>query len=81
MNMGKRKISAKDVAQYSGVSTATVSMILNGKSSKFSERTCQKVIDACNELGYVHGTSFRPNSNDDKVLIAIVPTLSNLYFV
>lgn len=81
MNMGKRKVSAKDVAQYSGVSAATVSMILNGKSSKFSERTCQKVIDACNELGYVHGTSFRPNSNDDKVLIAIVPTLSNLYFV
>lgn len=74
-------MSAKDVARYSGVSTATVSMILNGKSGKFSEKTCRKVIDACNELGYVHSISFRPNSSDDKVLIAIVPTLSNLYFV
>ena len=79
--MEKGRVSAKDVARYSGVSTATVSMILNGKSSKFSEKTCRKVIDACNELGYVHSISFRTNSSDDKVLIAVVPTLSNLYFV
>lgn len=79
--MKKEKISAKDVAKYSGVSPATVSMILNGKSSKFSEDTCRKVINACNELGYVHSISFRTNSSADKVLIAVVPTFSNLYFV
>ena len=79
--MEKRKVSAKDVAKYSGVSTATVSMILNGKSNRFSEKTCRKVIDACNALGYIHSTSFRVNSNHDKILIAIIPTLSNLYFV
>lgn len=79
--MENGKVSAKDVARYSGVSAATVSMILNGKSGKFSEKTCRKVIDACNELGYVHSISFRANANDDKVLIAVVPTLSNLYFV
>ena len=78
--MKKGKVSAKEVAQYSGVSTATVSMILNGKSSKFSEKTCRKVIDACNELGYVHSV-FRTDSDDAKILVAIVPTLSNLYFV
>lgn len=78
----KIKVTAKDVAKRAGVSAATVSMILNGKSSsKFPEKTCRRVIDACNELGYVRNSVFKTAALDDKVLVAITPTLSNLYYV
>ncbi|MDD4509955.1 MAG: LacI family DNA-binding transcriptional regulator [Oscillospiraceae bacterium] len=78
----KVRVTAKDVAKRAGVSAATVSMILNGKSSsKFPERTCRRVIDACNELGYVRNGAFKSAALDDKVLVAITPTLSNLYYV
>ena len=78
----KARVTAKDVAKHAGVSTATVSMILNGKSSsKFPEKTCRRVIDACNELGYVRNGAVKAAALDDKVLVAIAPTLSNLYYV
>ena len=58
--MKKTKVTAKDVAKRAGVSPATVSMILSGKgSSKFPEKTCRRVIDACNELGYVRNGLLR----------------------
>lgn len=80
--MKKSKVTAKDVAQRAGVSPATVSMILSGKgSSKFPEKTCRRVIEACNELGYVRSASGRGGVPDEKVLLAITPTLSNLYYV
>lgn len=76
------KVTAKDVAKRAGVSAATVSMILNGKGdSKFPEKTCRRVIDACNELGYVRTGISKAAPLDDKVLVAIAPTLSNLYYV
>ena len=39
------------------------------------------MIDACNELGYVRNGLLRSSVPDDKVLVAITPTLSNLYYV
>lgn len=78
----KTKVTAKDVAERAGVSPTTVSMILNGKGNgKFPEKTCRRVIDACNELGYVRGGVSRFVSPDDKVLLAIIPSISNLYYV
>ena len=80
--MKKAKVTARDVAEKAGVSPATVSMILSGKgNSKFPEKTCRRVIDACNELGYIRSGVFKSASPDDKVLLAIMPTLSNLYYV
>jgi LacI family transcriptional regulator len=77
-----KKVTARDVAKHAGVSAATVSMILNGKNdSKFPEKTCRRVIDACNELGYARTGIVRTKALDDKVLVAIAPTLSNLYYV
>lgn len=82
VNTIKGKITAKDVAARAGVSAATVSMILNGKGgSKFPEKTCRKVIDACNELGYTRHGMIRTAPIDERVLVAIAPTYSNLYYV
>lgn len=80
--MKKPRVTAKDVAKRAGVSAATVSMILNGKEgSKFPERTCRRVIDACNELGYMRSSASKATALENKVLVAITPTLSNLYYV
>lgn len=80
--MRKPKVTVKDVAERAGVSTATVSLILSGKGAgKFPERTCSRVIDACDALGYLRKPSARPAELDDKTLVAIMPTMSNLYYV
>ena len=65
--MKKTKVTIKDVAALAGVSPATVSMVLNG-SNKFPEQTCRKVIDACNQLGYVRGELLRAESTEEPVL-------------
>lgn len=77
----KGRVTAKDVAQRAGVSATTVSMILNSYGeSKFPEETCRRVLDACEELGYVRKSAFRPVAEDQKLLVAIVPSMSNLYY-
>ncbi len=80
--MENKKVTAKDVAKLAGVSTTTVSMILNGQGeAKFSNETCQLVLDTCKKLGYKRAGSFRNINIDDKVLAAIVPTFTNPYYV
>ena len=77
-----KKITAKDVAELAGVSTATVSIVLNGKGNgRFPEQTCQKILDACKKLGYKKGGIFKASEVNDKVLIAIVPSYTNYYYV
>ena len=49
--MGK-KATIKDVARFSGVSIATVSLILNGNAHKFTPATVAKVMEAKKELKY-----------------------------
>ena len=75
------KVTAKDVAKRAGVSETTVSMILNGKSGlKFPERTCRRVMDACNELGYMRNVT-RINTSGEKTIVAIAPSFSNWYYI
>lgn len=77
-----KKVTAKDVAKLAGVSTATVSMILNGQGEgKFPQKTCQKVLDACRELGYKKGGHFLKANIAEKVVIAIIPSYTNSYYV
>lgn len=76
----EKRVTAKDVAQLAGVSPATVSMILSGRGeAKFPEKTRRRVVEACNTLGYIRTGNTR--YMDDKVLMAITPSFSNLYYV
>ncbi|MED4784896.1 LacI family DNA-binding transcriptional regulator [Brevibacillus choshinensis] len=47
----KQKITIRDVAKYAGVSSATVSYVVNG-INKVSEETREKVFEAIKELDY-----------------------------
>ena len=46
------KMTIRDIAEAAGVSTTTVSQILNNKGSRFSEKTREKVMAIVEEFNY-----------------------------
>lgn len=48
----RRRVSSRDVARYAGVSQSTVSLVLNNRDARISERTRARVLEAVRELGY-----------------------------
>ena len=48
-----RRVTIKDIAEEMGVSTATVSNVIHGKTKKISDRTVAKVQEKLQESGYI----------------------------
>ena len=78
--MTKRSgITAKEVAALAGVSQSTVSMILNNyENVSFTEETRQKVLAACNTLGYKGGTG--SGTQNEKIILVVLPSCDNLSY-
>lgn len=77
-----KRVTVRDIAQMANVSPTTVSLILNGKgNAKFSEETCARVLAISREMGYTHTRSMQNTGDDNRVLVAIAPTLANMYYV
>jgi DNA-binding LacI/PurR family transcriptional regulator len=76
--MKTKKVTLTDIAAKTGVSTASVSMILaNKKISRFSEETLKNVRSVAKELGYVS----KSNKISRKKLVLIVcPSMFNPYY-
>lgn len=73
-------VSIKDVAKKAGVSTATVSYVING-STLIKEETAELVRAAIEELDYVPNSIARSLRKKDSRLIAyIIPDISNPFF-
>ena len=53
------KITITDIANPAGVTKATVSYYLNGKTSKMSEKTAQKIKNAIEKTGYTPSIAAR----------------------
>lgn len=75
------KVTIKDIAQKSGVSVTTVSLILNNKRVRTSKATKAKVLQVARELHYV------PNSlavglitKRTNTIGLILPDISNIFF-
>ena len=66
-----RRATLRDVAEKAGVTTATVSYILNDKKH-FPDETRQRVMDAITELGYIPNLSARTLTQRSSKLIGIV---------
>jgi LacI family transcriptional regulator len=74
------KISMKDVAQKAGVSTATVSHVIN-KTRFVRVETKKKVLDAMKELNYYLNSAARSlRSRKSNVVGLLVPDISNFFF-
>lgn len=74
------KISMKDVAQKAGVSTATVSHVIN-KTRFVRVETKKKVLDAMKNLNYYLNSAARSlRSRKSNVIGLLVPDISNFFF-
>ncbi|MBK8903888.1 MAG: LacI family DNA-binding transcriptional regulator [Anaerolineaceae bacterium] len=60
---GRSRVTIEDVARHAGVSTATVSRVLN-KTNNVTPTTAKRVQQAVDELGYVLHTAARVLSNN-----------------
>ncbi|PHZ86572.1 LacI family DNA-binding transcriptional regulator [Paremcibacter congregatus] len=75
----KKNVTVFDVAAYAGVSKSTVSLVLTG-SSKVSEKSKAKVLEAMDKLGYVYNRDAASLRGKRRSLVAIVINdLSNPY--
>lgn len=78
--MEKKKISMVEIAEISGVSTATVSRILN-KNGRYSPETEKKVMDIINKYDYkvnLNAKSLRTSRTQS--IGIIVPDITNEFF-
>lgn len=67
-----KKATIKDVAREVGVSTATVSYVLNGKSDKVSPETIERINQAIERLNYIPDYSARSLVKNQSRLIGVV---------
>ncbi|MDI9604272.1 MAG: LacI family DNA-binding transcriptional regulator, partial [Bacteroidota bacterium] len=78
-----KRVSLKDIAKELGVSTATVSLVLNGKNEKgrVSKKMTQKILDKAAELNYVPNTLAKGlKMGKSRTIGLIVADVSNLFF-
>ncbi|WP_409500887.1 LacI family DNA-binding transcriptional regulator [Mannheimia glucosida] len=81
--MTKKRLTLSDIAELSGVSKTTVSMILNGRGNDFriKSETCQKVKEIAKKHGYranVYAKSLQAQRTN--VVGLVIPDLTNYGF-
>ena len=78
-----KRVSLKDIAIELGVSTATVSLVLNGKNiaGRVSSEVSQKILDKAAELNYIPNTLAKGlKMGKSRTIGLIVADVSNLFF-
>ena len=77
-----RRVTAAMVAEHAGVSTATVSLVANGKSAgRVSAANEQRVRESIRELGYFVDSIGRSLAKGVSSLVVLVaPDISNPFF-
>lgn len=76
------KITIKEIARRAGVSTATVSRVINGQEG-YNEETKQKVLDIIGETGYLGNASALKEYNKpkmDQLVAVLVPDLETNFY-
>ena len=63
-------ITLKDIAEKAGVSSMTVSRVMNGKTGTVSQQTSERIKKIAQEMGYVPNSSARALASRSSRLIA-----------
>ena len=72
--------SIRDVAKETGLSTATVSRVMNG-ATNVSPKTRERVLNACKKLDYLPNPAARAlSTNRSRTIAAIIPTIEHSVF-
>ncbi len=75
------KITIKDIARMAGVSTATVSMVLNNKDEHISALTKEKILSIAKEYSYIPNTMARSLvTKRTKTIGLVIPDIANPFF-
>jgi len=78
-----KKVSLKTIATEIGVSSATVSLVLNGKNQngRVSKETSQRILDKAAELNYIPNTLAKGlKVGKSRTIGLIIADISNLFF-
>jgi len=75
------KVTIKDLARMAGVSTATVSMVLNNKANHISEKTKEKIWDLAKTHNYVPNILARSLvTKKTRTIGLVIPDITNPFF-
>lgn len=82
MRKGKSRVSIKDIADALGVSTTTVSFVINGKAkNKISEKVIDKVEKYINKVGYKPNSSAQSlRTGKSKTILYMAEDISDPFF-
>lgn len=72
-------VTIKQIAERAGVSTATVSNVIHGKTKKVSPETVERVQHLIDEMGYVQRMGLRVLRNDSSQLVAVIINSHHAY--
>lgn len=76
-----KKVTMMDIANMTGVSKATVSMVINKKDASISEETRSRILNAAKEMGYIPNSIARSLSTNRSGTIGIIlPDITNPFF-
>lgn len=74
-------VTMKAIAEAAGVSSATVSKVLNGADQHISEATRQRILKCIQDMGYVPNNAARSlKTNQTRTIGFILPDITNPFF-
>lgn len=71
------KPTLKDIADKAGVSMMTVSNVINGKSSRVSAQTAEKINSIIRESGYVPNLTARSLTKKSSAIVGVIISVDN----
>ncbi|QEK10987.1 LacI family transcriptional regulator [Crassaminicella thermophila] len=75
------KVTIKDIARIAGVSTATVSKVMNRKDEHISQATREKILKIMQEYNYIPNTAARSLvTKKTKTIGLVIPDIRNPFF-
>lgn len=76
-----KKVTLSDIAQLTGLSMTSISLVLNDRPNKIPPSTKKLILDAAQSLGYKRiGEAALRRAQDSRSILQIVPDIANSYF-